>query len=245
MNKFLARAGITSRRKADELIEQGRVKVNGTPVTRLGTKINQRSDKVEVDGEEVKAESRYYLILNKPPGYLVTLDDPFDRPTINELMPDLDVRLFPVGRLDLDSEGLLLCTNDGELAHHLMHPRYGIKKVYLVRIKGHIQRKNLKTLSEGVILDNRKTFPDKLELIKKDPDSTLLKVNIHEGRKREIRRMFQSVGYQVTRLKRIQFAGLKLGNLKKGRWRYLKPNEIKKLKQKQQAVTMDKRSDYQ
>ncbi len=231
LNKFIARAGVTSRRKADQLIEQGRVKVNGRVETRLGTKINIEEDKVEVDRKEVRSEKKCYLILHKPPGYLVTLDDPFNRPTVKEILPDLGVRLFPVGRLDLNSEGLLILTNDGEFAHHLMHPRYNIRKVYEVWIKGHLKSPHLKTLSEGVFLDNRKTFPDQIELIRKEPDSCLLRVEIHEGRKRVIRRMFQAVGCQVVRLKRIQFADLKLGKLDRGKWRHLTPNEIKKLKQ--------------
>ncbi len=229
LNKYLARAGVTSRRKADQLIEQGRVRVNGEIVTRLGTQINTREDKVEVNSVEIKPESKHYLVLNKPPGYVVTLDDPLGRPTIKELLPNLGVRLFPVGRLDFNSEGLLLFTNDGELAHQLMHPRYNIKKVYMVRIKGLIQKRDLKTLSNGVYLDNRKTSPDELKLIKKDSDSSLLRIEIHEGRKREIRRMLQAVGYHVVKLKRIRFAGLKLGGLGKGEWRYLRPDEIRKL----------------
>ncbi len=227
LNKYLARAGITSRRKADKLIEQGRVRVNGKVVTMLGTKIIPKQDKVEVDGKTVKPEEKLYLMLNKPPGFLVTLDDPFNRLTIKTLLPDLGVRVFPVGRLDLNSEGLLLLTNDGELAHHLMHPRYNIKKVYMVRIKGQIQSRDLKELSRGVHLDNQRISPDKVKLIKEDSDTSLLKVEIHEGKKREIRRMFQSIGCQVVSLKRIQFAGLKLGNLEKGKWRYLTPKEIK------------------
>jgi 23S rRNA pseudouridine2605 synthase len=229
LNKYLARAGVTSRRKADQLIEQGRVRVNGEIVTRLGTQINTREDKVEVNSVEIKPESKHYLVLNKPPGYVVTLDDPLGRPTIKELLPNLGVRLFPVGRLDFNSEGLLLFTNDGELAHQLMHPRYNIKKVYMVRIKGLIQKRDLKTLSNGVYLDNRKTSPDELKLIKRDSDSSLLRIEIHEGRKREIRRMLQAVGYHVVKLKRIRFAGLKLGGLGKGEWRYLRPDEIRKL----------------
>jgi pseudouridine synthase len=229
LNKYIARAGVTSRRKADILIEQGKVQVNGKVVTKLGTKVSPGEDRVEVDGLTVKPEIKHYLILNKPPGYLVTLDDPFNRPTIKTLLPNLGVRLFPVGRLDLESEGLLLLTNDGKLAHHLMHPRYNIKKVYTVRIKKQIQNRDLKTLSKGVYLDNQKISPDKVTLIKLDSDFSLLKVEIHEGKKREIRRMFQSVGYQVVSLKRIQFDGLKLGKLERGKWRYLTPKEIKKL----------------
>jgi len=229
LNKYLARAGVTSRRKADILIEEGRVRVNGETVTRLGSQINAEADKVEVNGIDIKPEIKHYLILNKPSGYVVTLDDPLERPTVRELLPDLGIRLFPVGRLDLNSEGLLLFTNDGELAHKLMHPRYEINKVYMVRIKGRIESRDLRVLSEGVYLDNRKTSPDKLRLIKRGPDSSLLRIEIHEGRKREIRRMLQAVGYHVVKLKRIQFAGLKLGSLEKGKWRHLKPDEVRKL----------------
>lgn len=227
LNQYLAKSGVTSRRKADQLIEQGRVRVNGKLVTRLGTKINGHTDKVEVDGVEVRPEKKIYLMLHKPPGYLVTLDDPFDRPTIKSLVPELGVRLFPVGRLDRDSEGLLLLTNDGQLAHRLMHPRFEVKKAYRVRIKKQIKDKDLKSLSKGVYLDNQKLSPDKIQLIKRNPDSSLVRVEIHEGKKREIRRLFQSKGYEVIMLKRIQFDGLRLGSLGQGKWRYLTPKEIK------------------
>ncbi|MBD3413986.1 MAG: pseudouridine synthase [Candidatus Aminicenantes bacterium] len=230
LNKYLARSGVTSRRKSDLLIEQGKVRVNGQVVTRLGTKIDPATDKVDVHGKQVSPEAKHYLVLHKPPGYLVTMDDPFDRPTIKELIPDLKVRLFPVGRLDFNSEGLLLMTNDGELAHQLMHPRFHRKKIYMVWIRGQIKTQDMDRLFKGVFLDGKKTSLDKIDLIKKEKDSSLLKVEIHEGRKREIRRMFQAVGSEVWRLKRIQFAGLRLRGLKKGQWRYLTPEEIKILR---------------
>jgi len=227
LNKFLAKSGVTSRRKADELIEQGRVRINGKAVNQLGTKVDGKTDKVEVDGVQVKPEKKLYLMLHKPPGYLVTMDDPFSRPTIKSLLPDLGVRLFPVGRLDLKSEGLLFLTNDGELAHRLMHPRYEVKKIYRVRVKDQIKEKHIKNISRGIYLDNQKVTPDDIKLIKKDSDSSLIRIEIHEGKKREIRRMFQSEGYSVIRLKRVQFAGLKLGKLGRGQWRYLTPKEIR------------------
>jgi pseudouridine synthase len=170
-------------------------------------------------------------MLNKPKGYLVTLKDNFGRPTVMNLLSNLKKRVFPVGRLDFDSEGLLLLTNDGELANRLTHPRYNIKKVYLVKVKGEPDSAKLSKLKKGVFLEGKKTAPAKVTLLESNPKRSHLRIEIHEGRKREVRRMFEFIGHRVLKLVRVDFAGLKIGKLKSGTWRFLRQQEIKKLKE--------------
>jgi pseudouridine synthase len=231
LNKFLSRAGVASRRDADRMIEQGLVRVNSKVVTQLGYKIDDEKDKVEVGRRRVKkGEGLVYLMLNKPRGCLVTVEDPFRRPTVMKLLPRLKKRIFPVGRLDYDSEGLLLLTNDGELDLRLTHPRYGVRKTYLVKVKGDPEPSELAVLEKGIYLDRKKTAPARIERLARSSKSTLLRVEIHEGRKRELKRMFQAIGYEVVRLKRLGFGELKLGKLKRGEWRFLTPKEVEVLK---------------
>ncbi len=231
LNKFLSQAGVASRREADRLIEEGRVAVNGEVIQAMGYKIDAEKDKVEVDGKKVKKETKlYYVMLNKPPGYLVSLKDSFGRPTVRDLIPSLKGRVFPVGRLDYDSEGLLLLTNDGELAYRLTHPSFRAKKVYLVNVKGAPASSDLRRLERGIILDGKKTAPAKLSLLSSSSKESFLRVEIHEGRKREVRRLFEVIGHRVIALQRIKFGNLSLGNLKKGKWRYLSRDEIDRLR---------------
>lgn len=238
LNKFIAQAGVSSRREADRLIEAGRVKINGRVVNSLGIQVEEDRDRIEVDGRVLETKKQpTYIMMNKPPGYLVTLKDPFRRPTIMELLPPLQNRVYPVGRLDNDSEGLLLLTNDGELAHKLMHPRYHIRKVYLVKVKGNPESSKLRLLEKGIYLDGKKTAPAKIKRMSATPRGTLLRVEIHEGRKREIRRMFGSQGHTVTALQRISFAELGLKNLKPGQWRPLTAKEIDALKKQVDTQT--------
>lgn len=173
-------------------------------------------------------------MLNKPPGYLVTVKDPFRRPTIMELLPKLKNRVFPVGRLDFDSEGLVLLTNDGELAHRLMHPSYQVVKEYRVRINSKPDRSTLATLEKGISLDGKKTAPAKFRILATTLKGTLVQARLHEGRKRELRRMFEYTGFKVMALKRIKLGSLHLGHLKKGEWRYLTGEEVARLKKKAQ-----------
>jgi pseudouridine synthase len=230
LNKFLAQAGIASRREADRMITQGRVAVNGEVILTLGHKIDAGKDRVEVDGKKVKKEGiNLYLMLNKPPGYLVSMKDPLGRPTIKDLLPTLKSRVFPVGRLDYESEGLLLLTNHGELAFRLTHPRFQIKKVYQVKVKGEPDYSRLSRLKKGIILDGKKTAPAKIRILSVSSGESYLRVEIHEGRKREVRRMFEAVGHRVEELRRMRFDGLSLGKLKRGRWRYLTAREIEML----------------
>ena len=231
LNKFLADAGVASRREADKLIAQGRIKVNGRVIHVLSTRVDEEKNRVEMDGKSIRiVKNPLYLLLNKPPGYLVTLKDPFRRPTIMDLLPPFNKRIFPVGRLDLDSEGLLLLTNDGELAHRLMHPRFKIKKVYLIRVAEMPASACLAKLERGIFLEGKKTAPAKIAIVSSHQKGTRLRVEIHEGRKRELKKMFEAVGHRVLEIKRIKFAGLSLGKLKKGKWRHLTQGEVSKLK---------------
>lgn len=231
LNKFLAQAGVASRREVDEMIVAGKIKVNGRIIRTLGSKIDDEKDRVEVGGKRVEKEGGWvYLMLNKPRGYLVTLKDPFQRPTIKELLPSLKRRIYPVGRLDYDSEGLLLLTNDGELAHRLAHPRYRVPKNYVVEVNGVPDSSKIARLERGVILDGKKTAPAQIAKLSGSAKKTLFRIEIHEGRKREVKRMFEAIDHRVLHLKRVGFGRLRLGNLKTGKWRFLSRKEVDSLK---------------
>ena len=233
LNKFLAQAGVASRREVDKMIATGKIKVNGRVIQVLGYKIDDEKDRVEVEGKKIeREEGQVYLMINKPPGYLVTLKDRFQRPTIKQLLPSLGKRIFPVGRLDYDSEGLLLLVNDGELAYRLTHPRFKVGKVYLVKVKGDPDPSKLSRLEKGIYLEGRKTAPAKIARLSRSSKRNLLKVEIYEGRKREVKKMFDAVGHGVLQLKRIDFGGVRLGKLKTGKWRFLTRKEIDTLKKK-------------
>jgi len=232
LNKFISQAGVASRREADRLISEGRVQINKRIVDELGSKIDDEKDVVYVDGRKVQPPERHhYLVLNKPPGYLVTLKDPFKRRTIRDLLPAAMGRVFPVGRLDLDSQGLLLLTDDGELAYRLSHPRFQVKKVYVAKVQGLPSPEALARLERGVYLDGKKTAPAKVSVLAQGPKSSVLRIEIHEGRKREVRSMCQAAGHNVLELKRIGYGGLELRNLKPGEWRPLEPREVHRLRE--------------
>lgn len=230
INKFLSEAGLASRRGADRLILEGRVRVNGRLVEEPGTKLDGTRDIVEVDGRRVRNVPRpIYVLFNKPVGCLVTLKDPFGRPTVRELLPPSMGRIFPVGRLDFASEGLLLLTNDGDLAYRLMHPKFGVKKVYIARVRGNPDRRALQKLAGGVLIEGKKTAPARVTRLSHSPLSSWLRLELREGRKREVREMCRAVGHDVLELKRTEFAGLTLGKLSPGEWRFLQPAEIRRL----------------
>lgn len=231
LNKFLSEAGVASRREADRWILEGRVSINRKIVDELGVKVDEDQDVVQVDGKTVKKESRLlYVLLNKPAGYLVTLKDPFHRPTVRDLVPSSLGRLFPVGRLDFESEGALLLTNDGELAFRLTHPRFGVRKTYVAKVRGEPDEKALRRLGRGVFLEGKKTAPAKAALLTASPRSSWLRIELYEGRKREVREMCRAVGHPVLELRRVEFAGLGLKPLKPGEWRHLEPREVRRLK---------------
>jgi len=238
LNKYLAQAGIASRREADRMIVEGRVSLNGKTVESLGVCVDTGRNKVEVDGKKIKSKigPHLYLLLNKPPGYLATVKDPFQRPTVMDLLPSFKKRIYPVGRLDLNSEGLLLLTNDGDLANRLMHPRYKVKKEYLVRVQPKPTALTLERLEKGVYLDGKKTAPARIHVLSTKKRETNIKVELFEGRKRELRRMFEAVGHSVMALKRISYGSLSLGGLKKGQWRHLSQKELARLKKDAQIT---------
>jgi 23S rRNA pseudouridine2605 synthase len=232
LNKFLAHAGVCSRREADRWIAEGRVSVNGQVVFELGEKIDPGKDRVQVNGKPVRGEEErpLYILLNKPAGRVVSVKDPFGRPTVLDLLKHLPARVYPVGRLDLDSEGVLLLTNDGELALRLTHPRYGVTKAYEVRVEGEPREEDLDKVRHGIFLEGRRSAPARIKILRRGHRHATLKVEIHEGRKREIRKLFEAVGFPVAGLVRTDFAGLTLDELKPGRWRYLRTAEVKRLK---------------
>jgi 23S rRNA pseudouridine2605 synthase len=232
LNKFLAHAGVCSRREADRWIAEGRISVNGRVVLELGAKIDPDRDKVAANGRPVRGEEEkpLYILLNKPAGYVVSVKDPFGRPTVMDLLKRLPGRVYPVGRLDLDTEGALLLTNDGELALRLTHPRYGVAKIYEARIEGEPREEDLDRVRQGLFLDGRKTAPARVRVLRRGRSHTTLKVELREGRKREVRRLFEASGFPVAGLRRIDFAGLTLEGLKPGQWRHLRTAEVKRLR---------------
>jgi 23S rRNA pseudouridine2605 synthase len=222
LNAYLARAGVASRRRADDLIKAGRVTVNGEP-GQLNTFV-ERGDRVDVDGVRVTAQRLMYVLLNKPAGTVTTARDPQSRPTVVELV-DVPERVVPVGRLDADTTGALLLTNDGPLAHRLAHPRYGVEKIYEVEVEGRPDVAALRRLAEGVDLDDGRTAPAHARRLA----PSKVELTLHEGRKHQVKRMLATVGHPVRRLHRSGYAGLTLEGLEPGAWRELEPFEVKRL----------------
>ncbi len=232
VQKVLARAGVASRRKCEEFILQGRVKINKKVINKLGTKVDPKKDIIEFDNKSIKMkEEKIYIILNKPVNYVTTMSDPRGRRTAADLVKKIPQRIYPVGRLDYDTEGLLLMTNDGELTYKLTHPSHEVQKTYLAVVKGFPDGQALNKLKSGILLEDGLTSPAEAKVLKKYKNSSMLQITIHEGRNRQVRRMCEAVGYPVLKLKRIQVAFLKLGNLKVGSYRNLTISEIEKLKQ--------------
>lgn len=231
LQKFLSGAGVASRRRAEEYIRLGRVKVNGQAVTEMGHKIDPDKDRITVDGKEIKVvQQLLYLMLNKPPLVMTTMDDPQQRTKVTDYLTDVKERVYPVGRLDYESDGLLLMTNDGELAYRLTHPRYQVPKTYLVKVQGRVSPEALQMLREGVNLEDGITQPAKVQVVATGKDSTRLTLTIKEGRNRQVRRMCDTVGYPVLTLRRIGFGPLDLGELPSGSYRRLNDTEIASLK---------------
>jgi pseudouridine synthase len=226
LNKYLASAGVAARRKCDDLILSKRIKVNDKVITTLGLKIDTGVDKVKFDGKPVQIEKKFiYIILNKPKGVVTTVRDEFKRITVLDLLP-VKERIWPVGRLDYNSTGLLLLTNDGELSNFLIHPRHKVLKTYHVLLNKQIKTKDLYHFEHGIILDEKKTLPCKVSEIRIINNCSYLEINISEGRNRQIRRMFEILGYRVEELERISFGPLTLAELQPGEWRYLHKKEV-------------------
>ncbi len=231
LQKYLAQCGVASRRKAETIIKEGRVSVNGKIVSNLGAKVSPGEQEVRLDGKVVLPEAeKVYLLLNKPKGYVTTLSDPQSRPVVTSLLrKDITQRVFPVGRLDLDTEGALILTNDGELAQTIQHPRHEITKTYEALVGGWPTASNLKKLKIGILLEGKITAPAQLTIVKKKRNATLIKITIHEGRKRQVRKMFQAIGNPVINLKRIAYGKLFLRKLPLGHYRSLTPFDLKKI----------------
>ena len=230
LQKIIAARGLCSRRQAEKWIEEGRVRVNGN-TAHLGDTANVTEDVIEVDGKRLpKAGKKVYLMLNKPRGYVTTLSDEKGRKNAAELVAGCGVRVYPVGRLDMDSEGLLLFTNDGEFANLMMHPKHEVDKIYRVWVTNFAPEK-LEALKEPIELDGYKIKAPKVRPVRMEPTRAILDVTIHEGRNRQVRRMCQAAGLEVARLKRIAEGGLRIGELKPGAWRYLEPRELELLLQ--------------
>jgi 23S rRNA pseudouridine2605 synthase len=231
LSKYLADAGIASRRKSEKLISDGRVKVNGEIVREQGRLINPDLDMVEIDGTKVQAQDKIYLMLNKPAGYLSSTFDPQGRPTVMELLKGIKGRLYPVGRLDLDTRGLLLLSNDGDFTNLIIHPRYHIEKKYQAQVEGLITPEAVETLTRGVHLEDGPTAPARVKVLKCERGSTLIEIVIHEGRKRQVKRMLAAVGFPVISLSRIALAFLTLEDLPEGQYRPLQPDEVDGLRE--------------
>lgn len=235
LQKILSSAGVASRRAAEGLILQGRVTVNGQTVRELGTKADPQTDDVRVDGRPVKPVAHHiYILLNKPRGYVTTRSDPEGRATVIDLLEGIREYVYPVGRLDYDSEGLLLLTNDGELSARLTHPRHEVPREYQARVRGVPDDRDIKRLSSGVVLDGRRTSPAEVRLVDtgvgEHRDQALLSITLHEGRTRQVRRMFEEVGHPVVRLRRVRFGPLVDPDLRPGMFRLLTAAELRRLR---------------
>ena len=229
INQYIAAAGITSRRKADDMIEEGRVKVNGKVLTVQGYHVED-GDIIEVDGVRIEPEQKkVYYLLNKPAGYVTSTADNEGRPVVTDLVPD-DIRVFPVGRLDFNTTGLLILTNDGDMSNKLMHPSHGFDKKYLVRANGIVTFAEAKQLEEGVDIGGFFTSPAEVNLVRHDRNSTIVEITIHEGKNRQVRRMFKAIGHPVLELSRIGLGNLTIGRLAPGQCRKLSPAEVDYLK---------------
>jgi 23S rRNA pseudouridine2605 synthase len=231
LQKFLAEAGVASRREGERLIQAGRVEVNGRITTTLGVRIDPHQDRVRVDGRRIHAaHARVYFLLNKPKGVITSASDPEGRPTVVELLQGVRERVFPVGRLDWNTEGLLILTNDGDLAFHLTHPANHVAKVYRVKVKGAVADPDLQALRRGLYLDGRRTLPVKVQRISGQTNSWL-EVTLYEGRKNQVRRMFERLGHRVQKLKRIAIGPIRDRSLKPGEWRRLTPDEVRRVRE--------------
>ncbi|MGM9985985.1 MAG: pseudouridine synthase [Bacillaceae bacterium] len=237
LQKVIAQAGIASRRKAEELIKQGKVKVNGVVIKELGTKV-KTSDRVEVEEVQVTREEKVYFLLYKPVGVISSVSDDKGRKVVTDFFPMLTKRIYPIGRLDYDTSGLLLMTNDGDFANALIHPKYEVDKVYVAKVKGLVLKEHVRKLERGIMLEDGKTAPAKVKVLKfdKKKGQCIVEITIHEGRNRQVRRMFDAIGCPVMKLKRERLSFLDLQGLRPGEFRPLTPHEVKRLR----AVAMTK-----
>jgi 23S rRNA pseudouridine2605 synthase len=227
LQKILAKAGLASRRNAEELIRQGKVTVDGKVVTEMGFRADPDLQVIAFEGRLLfPEEKKIYLLLNKPRGYVTTLHDPQGRPIVTSLLTGITSRVFPVGRLDFDTEGALILTNDGDFAQRILHPSFEIERTYQATVRGLPAREKITQLEEGIELEGQKTWPARISIIAQKSTTTTLEITIHEGRKRQVRMMFQAIGHRVLALKRIAYGGLRLGDLPTGHYRQLTPADL-------------------
>ncbi len=231
LQKYIALSGIASRRRAEDLIRTGRVRVNGAVVSEMGVIIDPGVDIINVDNTTLQIEDRkVYIMLNKPEGYVTTVSDEFNRPTVINLVQEIQERIYPVGRLDYDTSGLLLMTNDGDLTYQLTHPKHEIPKTYIATVKGHLNEKEKTRFRSGIDIGGYITASAYIEVLKEDLSSSTVKVVIHEGKNRQIRKMFDALTHPVLSLQRISIGNLTIEQIPKGKWRYLSPEEVTYLK---------------
>ena len=230
INKYIAHAGVASRRKAEELIKQGLVTLNGQMVTELATTVKS-GDRVEVEGQPIYNEEKVYYLLNKPRGVISSVRDDKGRQTVVDLLPEVKERIYPVGRLDWDTSGLLILTNDGDFTDKMLHPRHEIDKVYVARVKGLASKDNLRPLTKGIVIDGKKTQPARYRIVKTDREKnrSVVELTIHEGRNHQVKKMFEAVGLMVDKLSRTRFGTLDLSGLNSGEARRLNKKEISQL----------------
>lgn len=227
LQKVLARSGACSRRKAEEFIKQGRVTIDGKVVTEMGIKVDSDFQRITLNGRPIHFSSKKItVLLNKPTGYVTTLSDPQGRPIVISLLKGISERLFPVGRLDLDTSGALILTNDGDLAQRVQHPSFEINKTYVAKVKGRPSAESLAILSKGIELEGRMTYPARLKVRQETSRFSIIEIVIHEGRKRQVRKMFTAIGHHVVELSRIAYGQLQLGSLATGAFRILKEKDI-------------------
>jgi 23S rRNA pseudouridine2605 synthase len=244
LQKIISAAGVTSRRASEALIVNGQVAVNGVVVTELGSKADPSKDVITIDGKALKiSRERLYILLNKPTGYITALKDSQNRPLVTDLLKEVPERVYPVGRLDYNTEGLLLLTNDGEWANRLMHPSHEIEKEYHVRVRGKVIDQQLKRMADGVELEDGMTAPAIVNLVKSGEQNDWISVAIHEGRNRQVRRMCEAVSLSVVRLKRIRYGNLELGTLRAGKFRFLSGAEVRQLAGQPVSATFSDRPD--
>ncbi|HWR60052.1 MAG TPA: pseudouridine synthase [Clostridia bacterium] len=231
LQKVMSEFGVASRRKCEELIAGGRVKVNGRVVTEQGCKVDKEKDSIEVDGKVIRRpDALLYILLNKPSGYITSVRDQFGRPTVLDLLKGVSVRVFPIGRLDYDTEGLLILTNDGDLTYRITHPRHNIDKTYRALVRGKVESRAVAAFSRGLVIEDYVTAPAVLKAVGEAKGNSIVEITIHEGRNRQVRKMCAAIGHEVIRLKRIKIGKIGLDGLKTGQWRYLEEEEVNYLK---------------
>lgn len=243
LQKILAKAGIASRRKAEELIRAGRVTVDGRIVTELGLKVDPALAVITFDGAPIAFETKIYLLLNKPTGYVTTLSDTHGRPIVTDLLQGVSQRVFPVGRLDYDTEGALILTNDGSLSQYIQHPRYEVNKTYEATVTGTPTDKKIRQLEKGILIDNHRTWPARVRILERKKAEAIIEIIIHEGKKRQVRKMLAAIGCPVKKLKRTAYGNLKIGHLQRGKHRFLSQKDLKKIFYGKIPFTFDKISD--